>query len=137
MNSAEMNCEVAPPALNRTQERVHRILTDARGPLTAYAILDRLRTQTRVTPPTVYRSLSKLIACGLVHRIESLNAYVACPGHSHSGVAAFAICSKCGSVEEFVDSRIGDRLQAWSRSHSFRLQDTAVELKGLCADCAT
>jgi Fur family zinc uptake transcriptional regulator len=137
MDFSETACQAAPAALNCTQERVHRILQDARRPLTAYAILDQLRRQTKATPPTVYRSLSKLIACGLVHRIESLNAYVTCPGHSHPGVAAFAICSSCGSVEEFVDARIGDRLQAWSRSHSFRLQDTTVELKGLCAACTT
>jgi Fur family zinc uptake transcriptional regulator len=137
MNSAKTDCDAAPPRLNRTQERVHWILTDAKRPLTAYAILSQLRGQAKVTPPTVYRALSKLIACGLVHRIESLNAYVTCPNHSHSGVPAFAICSSCGSVEEFVDTRISHRLQAWSRSHAFRLQDTAVELKGLCAACAT
>jgi Fur family zinc uptake transcriptional regulator len=137
MDLLETGCQAVPVTLNSTQERVHRILQDARRPLTAYAILDQLRGHTKATPPTVYRALSKLIACGLVHRIESLNAYVTCPGHSHPGVAAFAICSNCGSVEEFVDSRIGDRLRAWSRSHSFRLQDTAVELKGLCAACAT
>lgn len=137
MNFAENDCEAAPPTLNRTQERVYRILTEAKRPLTAYAILSQLRGPAKVTPPTVYRALSKLIAYGFVHRIECLNAYVTCPGHSHPGVAAFAICSNCGSVEEFVDARIGDRLQAWSRSHSFRLRDTAVELKGLCAACAT
>ncbi|QRM33210.1 Fur family transcriptional regulator [Microvirga sp. VF16] len=137
MNFAKTDGEVAPSALNRTQQRVHRILTEAKRPLTAYAILGQLRGQTQATPPTVYRSLAKLIRHGLVHRIESLNAYVACPGHHVSGAVAFAICSHCGSVTEFTDSRISYRLQAWSRSHAFRLQDTAVELKGLCASCAT
>lgn len=137
MNLAEIDRQAIAPGLSRTQERIHRILTDARRPLTAYAILGHLRRQAKVTPPTVYRSLAKLIRYGLVHRIESLNAYVACPGHHDSGAVAFAICSSCGMVEEFTDARISHRLQVWSRSHAFRLRDTAVELKGLCAACST
>jgi len=125
---AEPDCQAVPPVLNRTQERVHRILEKSRQPLTAYAILDQLRKQTKATPPTVYRALGRLIACGFVHRIESLHACVACAGHSHPGVAAFAICSNCGSVEELTDPRISRRLQAWSRSHAFQLQDTAIEI---------
>lgn len=137
MDYAKSDGEIAHPALNRTQGLIHQILADAKRPLTAYAILDLLRGQAQATPPTVYRSLTKLIRCGLVHRIESLNAYVACLDHQAAGAVAFAICSHCGAVEEFSDVRISLRLQAWSRSHAFRLKDSAVELKGLCAACAT
>lgn len=42
----------------------------------------------------------------------------------------------CGSVEELADALLSDHLNAWSASHSFRLKNTAVELKGLCAACA-
>src|SRR5215212_9922141 len=89
--------------LNETQKRVHRILSAAQNPLSAYEVLDRMRAKGAVTPPTVYRSLDKLIEKGLAHRLESLNAYVTCKHPHHQDMAAFAICEVCGSVIEFSD----------------------------------
>ena len=86
-----------------------------------------------VTPPTVYRSLDKLIEKGLAHRLESLNAYVACkhPHHDHD-MAAFAICESCGLVKEFTDPHISERLSHWSDDHAFSAKKVTVEIRGLC-----
>ena len=124
--------------LNETQKRVHRILTAARNPLSAYDVLDKMRSKGAVTPPTVYRSLDKLIEKGLAHRLESLNAYVACQhrhAHDHE-MAAFAICDACGAVSEFTNSQIGERLAIWSGTHSFSPKKVTIEVRGLCESCA-
>jgi Fur family zinc uptake transcriptional regulator len=121
--------------LNETQKRVHRILAAASGPLSAYEVLDRMRAKGAVTPPTVYRSLDKLIEKGLAHRLESLNAYVTCKHPHHHDMAAFAICEACGSVKEFTDSQISERLALWSGTHDFSPKKITVEVRGICAVC--
>jgi len=122
--------------LNDTQKRVHRILSAAQNPLSAYEVLDKLRAKGAVTPPTVYRSLDKLIEKGLAHRLESLNAYVACKHPHHHEMAAFAICENCGLVTEFSDSSISERLTQWSDDHSFCSKKVTVEIRGLCETCS-
>jgi Fur family zinc uptake transcriptional regulator len=122
--------------LNDTQKRVHRILSSAEGPLSAYEVLDQMRGKGAVTPPTVYRSLDKLIEKGLAHRLESLNAYVACKHPHHHDMAAFAICENCGSVTEFTDAHINERLAYWSDTHAFCPKKVTVEIRGLCEACS-
>jgi Fur family zinc uptake transcriptional regulator len=122
--------------LNETQKRVYRILVAAPNPLSAYEVLDRMRGKGAVTPPTVYRSLDKLIEKGLAHRLESLNAYVTCRHPHHHDMAAFAICEECGSVKEFTDSQISERLAHWSESNAFSPKKVTVEVRGLCESCA-
>lgn len=121
--------------LNDTQKRVYRILVSAQNPLSAYEVLDKMRAKGAVTPPTVYRSLDKLIEKGLAHRLESLNAYVTCRHPHHHDMAAFAICEACGSVREFTDSQISERLAHWSEVNAFSPKKVTVEVRGLCETC--
>lgn len=126
-----------PQKLTRNQSLVLGALTTAGGPLSAYTILDRLRDDGFRAPLQVYRALEKLLAEGLVHRLESINAFVACahPHHHSHGLTGFAICDTCGSVEEFSDDIVEERLQAWSHSRGFKAARTTMEIRGLCAEC--
>lgn len=128
-------------ALTRQQGQVLDALTAAQAPLSAYALLDRLRGDGFRAPLQVYRALEKLQAHGLVHRLESLNAFVACAhshdeagGHRH-GLTAFAICGDCGQVEEFSDDEVEARLGAWADAKGFHAEKTTVEIRGHCAAC--
>jgi Fur family transcriptional regulator, zinc uptake regulator len=124
--------------LTRNQQLVLGALSGSNHPLSAYAILDRLREDGLRAPLQVYRALDKLIGNGRVHRLESLNAFVACAhAHCHEDCAsAFAICEKCGSVTEFSDDGIMSRLRGWSRSAKFMPGKMTVEVRGVCAACA-
>jgi Fur family zinc uptake transcriptional regulator len=127
-----------PPALTRNQSLVLSVLNGADAPLSAYDVLDRLRGEGLRAPLQVYHALDKLVAEGLAHRLESLNAFVCCAnsaGH-RSGVTAFAICERCGRVDEFTDDIVRDRLGAWAEQHRFALASTTIELRGICDDCA-
>ena len=88
-------------------------------------------------PPTVYRALDFLLEQGLVHRIESMNAFVGCglAGRSHAG--QFLICDACGRVAEVTDAGTSDRLAALARAAGFTLKRQMVELHGLCPACTT
>ena len=123
--------------LTRNQSLVLGALTAAEGPLSAYTILDRLRDDGFRAPLQVYRALEKLLDFGLVHRLESLNAFVACARpHCHAGgMIAFAICEDCGQVDEFADEVVRERLGAWSSDHGFSMEKSIIEIRGHCASC--
>jgi Fur family zinc uptake transcriptional regulator len=125
--------------LTRNQELVLGALAHAEGPLSAYDILDRLREDGLRAPLQVYRALDKLTERGLAHRLESLNAFVCCADESchRTGTIAFAICESCGRVEEFAEPAIEHKLKGWSKSTGFVPRRMTVELRGLCAGCAT
>jgi Fur family transcriptional regulator, zinc uptake regulator len=125
-------------ALTRNQTLVHETLRHAEAPLSAYTILDRLRDDGFRAPLQVYRALDKLTGLGLVHRLESLNAFVACAGahrHDDHGLMAFAICERCGQVEEFADPVVCERLEGWAKDNAFRADKSIIEIRGECAAC--
>ena len=125
--------------LTRNQSLVFDALADASGPLSAYSILDRLREDGFRAPLQVYRALDKLTEMGLVHRLESINAFVACRQDEcgKHGTSAFAICEKCGLVSEFANDEVAGLLEDWAKSENFHLSKTTIELRGLCKDCQT
>jgi Fur family zinc uptake transcriptional regulator len=127
----------APADLTRNQGLVLTALAGAPAPLSAYDILDKLRDDGLRAPLQVYRALDKLVERGLAHRLESLNAFVACAdAHCHeSGVIAFAICENCGRVDEFADEVVRERLKDWAEATGFIPTRTTIELRGLCARC--
>ena len=125
------------PALTKNQKLVFDALSNSVQPMSAYSILDKLRDAGLRAPLQVYRALDKLMESGKVHRLESLNAFVACAHtHCHDDCAsAFAICEKCGAVAEFSDDIVMDRLKGWSSKAKFTHSKMTVEIRGLCAAC--
>jgi len=126
--------------LTKNQALVFNALARADGPLSAYTILDQLRGEGFRAPLQVYRALDKLLDYGMIHRLESINAFVACThphdhGHGH-GMIAFAICEKCGQVSEFSDDVITGRVRAWTSENGFKQSKTTIEIRGVCANCA-
>ncbi|EJK82089.1 transcriptional repressor [Agrobacterium rhizogenes] len=128
------------PMLTKNQTLVFDVLTKAEGPLSAYTILDKLRDNGFRAPLQVYRALDKLLEYGVVHRLESINSFVACAHpnencHSH-GLVAFAICESCGQVTEFHDHEVDHRLMGWLKSQKFKAEKSTIEIRGHCASCA-
>jgi len=126
-----------PADLTRNQELVLGTLNGSAAPLSAYDILDRLRGEGLRAPLQIYRALDKLVERGLAHRLESLNAFVACAdAHCHrKGLIAFAICETCGKVDEFADAVIEARLGGWAAAEGFKVGRTTMEIRGTCAAC--
>ena len=124
--------------LTRNQTLVLGRLEKAEGPLSAYALLDQLREDGFRAPLQVYRALDTLMKGGFVHRLESINSFVACHGHHHHdhGMTGFAICETCGQVTEFTDPVVTERLEAWAEASGFRPNKAVIEFRGTCASCA-
>lgn len=127
----------ARTGLTKNQLCVLEKLEAASAPLSAYTLLDQLRDNGFRAPLQVYRALDTLVKSGLVHRLESLNSFVACVephDHNHS-MTAFAICDTCGQVTEFSDHDVGHRLDGWVRSTGFAPKKAVIEFRGTCAKC--
>lgn len=125
--------------LTRNQSLVLARLEGAQGPLSAYALLDLLRDEGFRAPLQVYRALDTLVKSGRVHRLESLNSFVACNGlhhHHEHAMTGFAICDACGAVEEFSDEVVTARLEGWGSASGFRPSGAVIELHGQCVACS-
>ncbi|GAB5375666.1 MAG: zinc uptake transcriptional repressor Zur [Acuticoccus sp.] len=127
----------AAAKLTRNEQLVQAVLDAADAPLGAYAILDAVREGGMRSPPQVYRALERLQQRGLAHRIEHLNAFVACRRDACDGSATiFAVCSGCGETREFADPAFDALVAGYLRDNRFAMQVERCELVGLCAVCA-
>ena len=127
----------ATSELTKNQALVMGALSQSESPLSAYTILDQLRDDGFRAPLQVYRALDKLVEFGLVHRLESLNAFVACrhPGCDAHQTIAFMICETCGQVNEISDTSLAERLKKLASKAGFALKKSTVELRGICGSC--
>ncbi len=135
---AERVCKRRGARLTPMRRQVLELLLSSPAPVGAYAALDGLQQVLgrRVAPPTVYRALDFLIAQGLVHRIERVNAFVACAHPDDGHRAQFLICTCCGVVEELHDGAVEDAIAGAAGRAGFALDRGVVELEGLCPACA-
>jgi Fur family zinc uptake transcriptional regulator len=123
------------PKLSRNQGQVLSTLRKAKEPLSAYSILDRVRVAGISHPPTVYRALNELIELGMVHRLQSRSAFVACDHGVCDGKAAFAICRECGKVVEISLSDKDERGLLALTPKEIAAEQVTLEIAGLCEAC--
>ncbi|MDD9908335.1 MAG: Fur family transcriptional regulator [Ahrensia sp.] len=127
--------------LTKNQSLVMSALAGSKGPMSAYSILDEIRSDGVRAPLQVYRALDKLVEFGLVHRLESLNAFVACQHPACDGrkekTVLFTICETCGGVQELVKDRLSKAIEGLARELEFSPSKSTIELRGMCSACKT
>ena len=131
------NHHQAAETLSAKEALVLAALRATPRPCTAYQLINALRDEGIKAPPPVYRALNRLITLGHAHRLESLNAYVACRhGQCHAPTsAAFAICDDCGLGEEISASNLTDGITNWAHGSRFAVDSLTFELHGKCQRC--
>ena len=134
---AETLCAQRAQRLTPIRRQVLEVLLESHKPLGAYEIMDRAAAVgARPAPITIYRALDFLRDNGLVHRIESRNAFVACVNNHASGdLVVFLICEHCGAVGEAASAAVADQLKAAARSAGFTPKAPVIEIGGVCAHC--
>ncbi|MGM8930947.1 MULTISPECIES: transcriptional repressor [Salinicola] len=136
LKQADQQCQERGVRFTPIRRRVLEMISGTPGGLKAYDLLDRLSDEhAAARPPTVYRALDFLIEQGLVHRIESLNAYIACPCPEHVHRFQLLICRHCGRVEELHQEAVGEMLSRTARERGFTIQRQTIELLGACDAC--
>ena len=134
---AEQVCKERAQKFTPIRRQVLQALLSSHRLLGAYEVIDELaKSMPRPAPITVYRALDFLMANGLVHRIESRNAYLACAhDHDAASLVAFLICERCGSVGEIPSAPMAQSLSSAARATGFAPKLSVVEITGTCAHC--
>ncbi len=136
IKSVEDYCELHELRLTSVRRKVLELLLQEHQALGAYDILNLLREAGfNHQPPAAYRTLQFLVKNGFAHKIERLNAFVAClnPGEDHS--PAFMICRKCDAVAETQSEPSVSSLSTVAKSSGFNIEETVIEASGLCSSC--
>ena len=140
VSAVERACSERGLRLTEIRARVLGLGADAGMPIKADDLLDKVREGEgagAAAPPTVYRALDFLLANGFIHKLESVNAFVACHhpnAAQHS--APFLICDGCHKAVELEDEHVVATLDAQARALGFSPQTQTLEVHGLCAECA-
>ena len=136
LERAEALCRERGVRLTEQRKTVLRLLCASNTPTTAYELLDQMRAVVKnPAPPTVYRALDFLLEQGLVHKLESLHAYVGCMHPDHPHASQFLICDDCGDVTEVEDASVAESLRVAGQALGFRTKRPIVEVLGTCAQC--
>ena len=127
--------------LSKNETSIYDELVRQGRALTAYELLESVRSLGIRSPTQVYRALERLERRHLVHRIESINAFIAC-AHSHErnphpSTVGFAICEKCGNITEIDMSNVSKRLGGLADKTDFKVKYSLLEFRGKCRDCQT
>jgi len=138
--AAEAICRARRLRLTPVRRRVLEILLEEHRALGAYDVLSRLQAEgLGAHPPVAYRALDFLVAHGFVHKLERLNAFVACSAPAAEAEGrhrpAFLICRKCDAVAETDAGPVARALEGAATEAGFRIDAAAVEAEGLCSAC--
>jgi Fur family transcriptional regulator, zinc uptake regulator len=138
VGEAEAHCASLGLRLTDTRRHVYEALANKQQAMGAYDLIDALasRGHKRLAPISVYRALDFLLEAGLAHKIESRNAFVACPHrHNSDDVVVFMICDQCGRVEEATSSAVSKAMASVAQGMRFKPRGQVVEMHGRCAGC--
>ena len=136
LHSAEAQCREQGLRLTPVRRRALEILLREHRALGAYDLLAHLAEDgLGHAPPVAYRALDFLVKAGFAHKIEALNAYIACSHLGEEHAPAFLICRACKSVAEADTALARGRLGDAARDAGFRIERTVVEVEGLCPAC--
>jgi Fur family zinc uptake transcriptional regulator len=129
--SAERGLRLTP-----IREQVLRLIAQSGKPVKAYDLLEQMRSEVGANaPPTVYRALDFLITHGFIHKLASINAFVACHHPSIRHAVPFLICDRCQTAIELEDESIARSLDAKAQALGFAPRAQVLEVHGLCRNC--
>jgi Fur family transcriptional regulator, zinc uptake regulator len=136
VKKAQASCAARGETLTPLRRRVLEIVLARRGPAKAYDVLHDLQQEReRAAPPTVYRALDFLVEMGILHRLDSLAAYVPCTHEDLGKGGLFFVCDKCRAVIEEHDARIDGILARKGKAAGFTVSSHEIEIRGLCSAC--
>lgn len=136
LETAEQLCAEQGQRLTKVRRRALELIWESHRPLGAYQLLAKLAEEGfNSAPPTVYRALDFLLAAGLIHKVESMNAFLGCAHADRAHKGYFLICDDCHNVMEFDYQDIHSSLAARAAEQNFELRSETIELTGLCSTC--
>ena len=137
LQTAEQICLKKDVRLTAIRKNVLELICANHKAIGAYELLDLFRAQDpKAKPVTIYRALDFLMEAGLVHKIESLNAFIGCLQAEAQHKSAILICDQCKNAYEIDATSVYESIFSLSEAVQFRPQYLTLELHGLCASCS-
>ena len=134
---AETLCRQRGLRLTPIRRQILELVWAGHHPVKAYDLIDTLRGRgVRAGPPTIYRTLDFLLKAGLIHRLDTVNAFIGCGAHGRPHTGLFFICQGCGDVVELDAPAAARLIGAEAEALEFEVQPQAVEILGHCRRCA-
>jgi Fur family zinc uptake transcriptional regulator len=136
LGTAEQLCLSRGVQLTPIRHQVLELIWVSHQAVKAYELLDRIKPmQAAAKPATIYRALDFLIEQGLIHRVESLNAFIGCSRSEHQHEQLLLICNKCLNVEERSAANVMTALSQEIQQARFTVHSKALEIQGVCEKC--
>lgn len=134
---AEAACAKAGERLTTARVQAYAELLAQTRPISAYELLALMEAKEgrKLAPLTAYRHLDFLVRVGLVHKLPSAQAYVACKHLDHPHDSLYLVCSSCGKADELESASLAEVLGKAARSRGFKPDKPIVEIPGLCQTC--
>jgi Fur family zinc uptake transcriptional regulator len=133
---AESICTQHGSRLTPIRRKVLELLLQHGRSLKAYELLDAMRVvHPGAAPPTVYRALDFLTDEGLVHRLDAVNAWIACHDAGGAPHDLLVVCTGCGAVAEVSDPSMSRQLADRVQQTGFVLATHETEIRALCPHC--
>ena len=106
-------------------------------PSKAYDILDKLKdVNLSAKPSTVYRTLDFLLENGLIHKLNSLNAYIGCSHPLEHNECFFLFCQECKEIKECCNKELAKAINQTASNNKFQPMNVILEIQGECQECA-
>ena len=139
LQNAKQICQVKGGVLTDIRRQVLELIWRNHHPVKAYDIIEKFkpseRTQGAAKPTTIYRALEFLLEKGLIHRVESLNAFIGCSNPLHVHELILLICKKCENVQERSAERVMESIKTELQQAHFIAHSKIIEIHGLCDRC--
>lgn len=137
LKRAECAFEARNLRLTEQRRRVLEEIAGSHHAIGAYEVLERLaRKGIRLAPISVYRAIDALLSTGVIHRLESRNAFFACHAtHTAERDQIILACEACGRVAEVPGKAVFEAIASAARQVAFEPSQTVAEVSGMCADC--
>jgi len=136
ISTAERLCNKRGVQLTPIRHKILELIWNSHKAIKAYDLLDQIRPiNDAAKPSTVYRALDFLLEQGLIHRVESLNAFVGCHSSGTRHDQLLLICTACHNVEERSAPDVFRALDDEMQNAMFAPQRKTIEIHGLCKDC--
>jgi Fur family zinc uptake transcriptional regulator len=138
LTTAEHLCTERGVQLTPIRHQVLALIWESHKAVKAYELLDRIKPlKAAAKPATIYRALDFLITQGLIHRVESLNAFIGCRCSDHQHEQLLLICKTCHQVEERTPEKMLKALSTELQNAQFTAHSKAIEIHGICNHCKT
>ena len=124
-----------PQRFTTQQRDMVRYIFKKHNHFDADELIDEMkRERFRVSRPTIYRTLKKLVDAGLLRKINlgSRTVYEHDYGYAQHD---HLYCEQCGTMIEFQNSEIEELVRDVCQQNQFQFAGHSFIIRGVCANC--